>query len=113
MGTLTIPYRPFVIAQRSKAGANLFAEEFRLFPCGEVTALREPVVMDQFGICALRPAPRRGIEFVREDAHRHRDRDALDVEKTVSPKLPIETTARDRRVRQPGDRDVVEDIISR
>jgi hypothetical protein len=66
--------------------------------------------MDQFGIRPLCPAPRGWIEFVREDAHGNRDGDAFGIEKPeFAPILPIETGARKRSVRQPGDRDVVED----
>src|SRR5262245_3621582 len=70
--------------------------------------------MDQFGIRLLRPAPRGWIEFVREDAHGDRDGDAFGIEiSEFAPILPIETGARERRVRQPGDRDVVEDVVAR
>jgi len=69
--------------------------------------------MDQFGIRALCPAPRSRIEFVREDAHGNRDGDAFGIEiPEFAPILPIETGARKRRVGQPGDRDVVEDVVS-
>ena len=68
--------------------------------------------MDQFGIRPLRPAPRGWIEFVREDAYGNRNGDAFGVEKPEFV-LPIETGARKRRVRQPGDRDVVEDVVAR
>jgi hypothetical protein len=78
-----------------------------------VTAFGELVVMDQFGIRPLRPAPRGWIEFVREDAHGNRDGDAFGIEIPFAPILPIETGARKRRVRQPGDRDVVEDVVAR
>jgi len=58
-----------------------------------------------------------GIEFVREDAHGSRDRDALGAFGTEIPEfapiLPIETGARKRRIGQPGDRDVVEDVVAR
>jgi len=70
--------------------------------------------MDQFGIRLLSPAPRSGIEFVREDAHGNRDGDAFSIEiPKFAPILPIETGARKRRIRQPGDRDVVEDVVAR
>ena len=70
--------------------------------------------MDQFGICPLCPAPRSWIESVREDADGNRDGDALGIEKPeFAPILPIETGVRKRRVRQPGDRDVVEDVVAR
>src|SRR3981189_513791 len=69
--------------------------------------------MDEFGISPLCPAPRGWIEFVREDAHGNRDGDAFRIEIPFAPILPIETRARKRRVRQPGDRDVVEDVVAR
>src|SRR5260221_14667052 len=70
--------------------------------------------MDQFGIRPLCPAPRGWIEFVREDAHGNRDGDAFGVEiPEFAPILPIDTGVRKRRVRQPGDRDVAKDVISR
>ena len=69
--------------------------------------------MDQFRIRLLCPAPRGCIEFVREDAHGNRDGDAFGIEIPFAKILPIETGARERGVRQPGDRDVVEDVISR
>src|SRR3979490_2966925 len=70
--------------------------------------------MDEFGIRPLCPAPRGWIEFVREDAHGNRDGDAFGIEiPEFAPILPIETGARKRRVRQPGDRDVVEDVVAR
>jgi hypothetical protein len=68
--------------------------------------------MDQFGIHPLCLAPRGWIEFVREDAHGNRDGDAFGVE-IPEFVLPIETGARKRRVRQSGDRDVVEDVVAR
>src|SRR5208282_492584 len=70
--------------------------------------------MDQFGIRPLSPAPRSWIEFVRKDADGNRDRDAFGIEiSKFAPILPIETGARKRRVRQPCDRDVVEDVVAR
>ena len=70
--------------------------------------------MDQFGIRPLCPTPRGWIEFVREDAHGNRDGDAFGIEiPEFAPILPIETGAGKRRVRQPGDRDVVEDVVAR
>src|SRR5262249_25540583 len=82
-------------AQRSEARANLVAEELRLLPGGEVPALVEPVVVDQFGVRPLGPTPGRRIEFVREDAHGNRDGDAFDAEKGELAEghelLPVET----------------------
>jgi len=55
---------------------------------------------------------RRWIEFVREDAHGNRDGDAFGIDKPEFV-FPIEAGARKRHVRQPGDRDVVEDVDRR
>ena len=67
--------------------------------------------MDQFGIRAFCPIPRTLIELVRERAHSNRDRHALDAEigKFI---FPVEPCSGKRRVRQPGDRNVIEDIVS-
>src|SRR5437868_13461360 len=104
-----------LLAEWLERGTDLFREEFGLFPGGKVPALGELVVVDQFGIRPLRPAPRGWIEFVREDAHSHRDgdADAPDGEERCELVLPIETGAGKCRVRQPGDRDVVEDVVAR
>ena len=79
-----------------------------------MAAFVELVVMDEFGIRPLCPTPWSWIEFVRENAHGNRDGDAFGIEiPEFAPILPIETRARKRRVRQPGDRDVVEDVVPR
>src|SRR5580692_6600299 len=77
-----------------------------------MAAFGELVVMDQFGIRPFRPASRGGIEFVWKDAHGGRDNDASDAEERITLVLPIEPSARERRIRQPGERDVVEDVVS-
>src|SRR5262245_28545606 len=72
--------------------------------------------MDEFGIRPLCPTPRGRIDLVWKDAYGNRDGNVFDVEKggaRGSPVFPIETSRRDRRVRQPVERDVVEDVISR
>ena len=72
------------------------------------------VVMDQVWKDTLRPAPRNRIDFVRERTHGHGNRDAFGIKvPELAPRLPIETSARHRRVRQPCDRDVVEDVVAR
>ena len=69
--------------------------------------------MNEIGIRPLCPAPRGGIEFVREDAYGNRNGDAFCIEiPEFAPILPIETGAGKRRVRQPGDGDVVEDVVA-
>src|SRR5580704_17862515 len=70
--------------------------------------------MDQFGKGLLGPAARCWIEFVGEDAHSNGDRDALGIEiPEFAPVLPIETRAGKSRVSQPGDLDVVENVVAR
>ena len=60
-----------------------------------MSALVEPIVMNEFGIRPLRPAPWRRIEFVREDAHRNRYGDAFGIKiSEFAPNLPIETGTR-------------------
>src|ERR1700736_3591723 len=69
--------------------------------------------MDQFGVRPLRPASRGGKEFVWKDAHGGRGNDASDAEERITLVLPIETSLRERRIRPPGERDVIEDVVSR
>src|SRR5579863_1336374 len=68
--------------------------------------------MDQFGKRPLRPASRGGIEFVWKDAHGGRYHDASDAEERITLVLPIETGPRERRIRQPVERDVVQNVVS-
>src|SRR4051812_18944160 len=78
-------------------------------------AFLDLVVVDQLGIRTLCPAPRRWIQLVRKDAYGDRNghADALDSEERRPLVLPIETRAGKRRVREPRDRDVVEDVVAR
>src|SRR5215203_1583490 len=101
------------LAKRPQTVAYLLAEELRLLERGEVPALRKPAVMQQFGVGTFGPAPRGWIQLVGEDAHRGRDGDPFDIEVPFAEILPIETGAGDSRVRQPGDGDVVEDVVPR
>ena len=78
-----------------------------------MSALLDLVVMDEFGKSALCPTPRGWIELIRKDAHGNRDGDAFGIEiPEFAPNLPIEPGARKRRVRQPGDRNVVENVVA-
>ena len=63
--------------QRPERRPHLLGEHLRLFPGREVAALRQPVVVDQLGIGALRPAARSGVDLVREDADPDRQVDTL------------------------------------
>src|ERR1700729_3254085 len=94
-------------AQRLERRANVFAEELRLFPGGKVAADVVLLVIDEFGIGFLRPAPRCRIDLARVPAHADRARAALDVE-VAALIIRIESRRRNGRVRQPVERDVIE-----
>src|SRR6266436_8864241 len=68
--------------------------------------------MDEFGVRALYPAPRSGVDLIGINADGNRDSDVLGDEKG-KPVFPIQTSRRDRRVRQPVEGDVIENVISR
>ena len=53
-------------AQKAIRRPEFLGEDFRQFPCREVPAREEPVVMDELGERPLGPAPRGLIDFVRE-----------------------------------------------
>src|SRR5438128_1509979 len=97
-------------AQRLEGSAQLGAEQPGLLPGGEVAALVELVVVDEIGIGPLGPVAGRLVELIREDAHRGWDLDALGTEEGELV-LPIEASRRNRGVRQPEQRDVVEDVV--
>src|SRR5438876_9581689 len=99
------------LPQRLEPYAHLIHQKLWLFPRRKVPALVELVVMDELGIRPLRPSPRRIVDLVRKDAHRHRDGDVLGSQVGLGERLPIETRRRDCRVRQPELRGVVEHIV--
>ena len=100
------------LPQRLECGAQLGAEQFRLFPSRKVSTFIDLIVVDELGICPLSPIPRRLVEFVREDAHGSRNGDALGTEEGELI-LPVKPCRRDPGVGQPVKRDVVEDIVAR
>src|ERR1700726_3608019 len=67
--------------------------------------------MDEIGIRFLGPAPRSRKEFVGEDTYGGRDNDALHAEERITLVFPIETGPRERRIRQPSERDVVQNVV--
>src|ERR1700730_15654491 len=99
-------------SQRSEGSSDLLTKKFRFFPGREVTALWESVVVDQFGIGFLCPGLRGCIDLIGKNAHGSRDRDTFRSEQAKLA-FPIETSRRDRRIRQPIERDIVEDVVSR
>src|SRR5262245_23750549 len=100
------------LAQCPEARADLFGEELRLFPGGEVAALVDLVVVDEVGVGPFGPAPRRLVLLARKDARGHRDGHALGIEEATLV-FPIQTRRRDPSVRHPVERDVVEDLLTR
>src|SRR5262245_57238793 len=63
-------------AQRAERRAQLVREQLGLFPGREVAASVELVVVDEFGIRPLCPAPRGLIELVWKGAHGDRRRNS-------------------------------------
>src|SRR5215213_4436775 len=100
------------LAQRTERGTEFFREELWLLPRGEVAAAVERVEVDEVWIRALRPAARSRVDLIGEDTDGSRDRHVLGCEKGKLA-LPIETSGRNSGVREPVERDVVEDVISR
>src|SRR5437660_4425911 len=103
-------------AKRSERCAQLVHEELGLLPSREMAALVEPVVVNELRISPLCPAPRGGIDLVREGAHGDRDLDAPRIEEASARDLlgvPVEARRRDRGICQPVERDVVEDVGAR
>src|ERR1700675_2457701 len=68
--------------------------------------------MDEFGIRFLYPTPWSGVDLVGINADGNRDGDVLGGEKGKLV-FPIQTSRRDRRVGEPVEGDVVEDVVSR
>jgi MFS transporter, PHS family, inorganic phosphate transporter len=117
--TISLPARPVApvtavvisLAQRAERGAHLAGEQVWLFPGGEVAAAVEPAVVDEVaGVGAFGPAARGPVELVREDADGVRDRDGLGVEE-VRLVLPVQAGSGDPGVRQPVERDVVQEVV--
>ena len=97
-------------AQCPEAVAKFFRKELRLLPGRKVPTFVKFVVMDEGGVRFLCPTARALIELVGKGAHGNRDGDALDTE-IRELIFPVETGSGKRRVRQPSDRNVVEDIV--
>jgi hypothetical protein len=84
----------------------------RLFPGREVAASVELVEMDEVvGIRALCPGPRCLVQLVGKDADGKRNGDVLGLEEARLA-LPVETSGGNPGVREPVERDVVEDVVS-
>src|SRR5215467_11500483 len=101
----------FRLAQRAEAGAQFVGEGLWLFPRREMPAFGQPVVMDEVGVGFLRPALGGGVDLVGKDTHRRRNRDAFGREKGEVA-LPIQPRRGDRRVGEPVEGDIVEDVVA-
>jgi hypothetical protein len=99
-------------AEWAEPGADLLCEELRLLPGRKVPAFVDLVVVDELGIRLFCPTPRGRADVVRKDAHRHRNGDLFRGEEGQLV-LPIEASRWHARPRQPVERDVVEDVVSR
>src|SRR6185369_3995065 len=97
-------------AEWSEARPNFFCEQLRLLPGGEVTAFGDGVEMDEIVVGALGPTPRSLVDLFREDAYGSRNGDVVVVEEGALV-FRVEPGAGHARVRQPGKRDVVEDVV--
>src|SRR5260370_21637955 len=73
-------------------------------------------VVDELHIRFLCPALRRLINFFSKRAHAHRKLDASRVEEAarrqIMLRVPIKTCRRDRRIGQPIERDIVENVVA-
>src|SRR6185312_14959293 len=63
------------LAELPERGPDLFAEQLRLLPGGEVAALADLVEVGEGGIGAPGPCLRGPVDVVREDGDAHRDGD--------------------------------------
>ena len=77
---------------------------------GEWMRSLDLVEVDEILVGALGPTPRSLVDLLREDADGGRNGDAEVVEEAALGFL-IEASARHARVRQPGEGDVVEDVV--
>src|ERR1041384_4905247 len=104
--------------QRFERRSHFTNEQLWLFPRREVSAFGKTVVVDKVHIRFLCPALGRLINFFRKRAHGDRKLDAAHVEEAATgrksmPRVPVETRRRDRGIRQPIERDVVENVVAR
>src|SRR6266849_3237112 len=100
------------LATGSKRRAHVLGEGLRLLPCREMRPFGVELVLDEVGIGPARPAFRRLVDLLGEGAHTHRERDPTRREEFASTR-PIEPCRRHRRVGQPVERDIVEDVVAR
>jgi N-acetylglucosamine-6-sulfatase len=100
-----------LLPQRSEALADVFGQQLRLLPRGEMAALVAFAVVDQLRIRAFGPAARQMVQIVREGTHGYGDLHALGSEESQLV-LPVEPGGRNGGVGQPEQRDVVEHVVA-
>ena len=101
-----------LLAQRPETRAYLIAQQLRLFPGREVPTRLERVVVDQVPVSPLCPSPRRLVALAGEDTDGNRYGNVLGAEERELV-LPVETSRRHGRVRQPVEGYVVNDVLPR
>src|SRR5262245_11054289 len=110
LSSMTTP--PSRSAHRFERGSEFTSEDARLLPSREVTALGRLVVVNEVGIRSLGPAPRSLVLLAGKNADRGRELHAPHAEEAAFV-FPIDARGGDPRVRQPEQRDVVEQIVTR
>src|SRR5262249_1501767 len=99
------------LAHWPEGSAHFLAEELRLFPRCEVAAEVDLVEVDKVAECALDPTPRRAEGLIWEDSEGcgHGDRPRI----SRSCFFPIESRRGCACVRDPVERHVVEELVTR
>src|SRR4051794_23456248 len=104
-------------ADRPEGGPHLLAEDFRLLPGREVSALVDLVEVDDVGVARLDPAAWCPPDLARERREAERDRrgwQRLSARGGIGPvRLPVRPGRRRAGAGQPVERDVVEDLVAR
>src|SRR5215471_6650496 len=99
-------------AHRLERGSEFLRDDRRLLPRCEVPALFSLVVINEVGIRPLGPAPRGLVLLAGKDADRCRELHAPHAEEAALV-YPVDTRGGHARVRQPEQRDVVEEFVTR
>src|SRR5262249_29094736 len=102
--------------KRFEGCAHIGHEEDSLLPSREVCAFGVFAVVDEIHIRFFCPTLRRLINFFSKRAHAYGKLDASRVEESacrqIMLRVPVKTRRRDRGIRQPIERDVVENIVA-
>src|SRR5262249_3688284 len=108
----TRPRPDLASTPRTETCTKVVHNRLGLLPRGKVSAFRMPLIVDQLGVGLFGPTPRGRTYFIRKHTHDRGDGDAFRC-KEGELVLPIETRRGNTRVRQPVERDVVENIVPR